>query len=66
MRVIFVSDEEAGEAALRCGFTTGVTPHHSDIVANEIAPWHAIVVRVEGGWKFFESAQDYDTWRKQT
>ena len=28
-------------------------------------PWAAKIVKVEGGYKGFESWQDYETWRNQ-
>jgi hypothetical protein len=34
--------------------------------AYELAPWAAIVVKVEGGWMAFESMSDYETWSKQS
>ena len=28
-------------------------------------PWAAKIVKVDGGYRCFESVADYDTWRKQ-
>jgi len=33
--------------------------------AEDLAPWAAIIVQVEGGWMAFESMSDYETWSKQ-
>lgn len=33
--------------------------------ARRIAPWAAIVRKVEGGYMAWESVADYDTWRGQ-
>jgi hypothetical protein len=33
--------------------------------AHEEAPWAAKIAKVEGGYMAFESAADYDAWRKQ-
>jgi hypothetical protein len=33
--------------------------------AQELAPWAAVIVAVEGGYKAFESINDYETWLKQ-
>jgi hypothetical protein len=33
--------------------------------AEDLAPWAAIIVPVEGGWMAFESMSDYETWSKQ-
>ena len=33
--------------------------------AVEKMPWAARVVKVEGGYKGFESVDDYETWRNQ-
>jgi hypothetical protein len=33
--------------------------------AEDLAPWAAIIVQVEGGWMAFESMADYETWSKQ-
>jgi len=33
--------------------------------AKTIAPWAYKIVRVEGGWLAFESADDYHTWKSQ-
>ena len=30
--------------------------------AIEVAPWAAVVVAVDGGYKAFESVADYETW----
>lgn len=29
------------------------------------APWAAVIARVGGGFRAFESAADYHTWRRQ-
>lgn len=34
-------------------------------VARKLAPWAAIVVKVCGGYKAFESWSDYQVWRNQ-
>jgi hypothetical protein len=28
-------------------------------------PWAAKIVKVEGGYRGFESVEDYETWRRQ-
>ena len=33
--------------------------------AREIAPWADKIVKVEGGYMAFESARDWETWKKQ-
>jgi hypothetical protein len=33
--------------------------------AQEIAPWAAEIVEVEGGYMAFESVADYETWNRQ-
>ena len=33
--------------------------------ARKLAPWAAIVAKVEGGYIAFESVQDYTTWKNQ-
>ncbi len=33
--------------------------------ARKLAPWAAKIVKVEGGYKAFESVTDYQTWRRQ-
>jgi hypothetical protein len=34
--------------------------------ARAMAPWAAEVIEADGGWMAFESADDADTWSKQT
>ena len=31
----------------------------------DVAPWAAIIVAVEGGWIAFESVTDYEVWSRQ-
>jgi hypothetical protein len=33
--------------------------------AERRAPWASYIVKVEGGYRAFESSYDYETWRKQ-
>jgi len=33
--------------------------------AKRQAPWAAKIVKVEGGYKAFESIADYETWKRQ-
>lgn len=33
--------------------------------AEELAPWAAEIIEVEGGWVAFESVADAETWAKQ-
>ena len=33
--------------------------------ATHKAPWAAKVIKVEGGYMAFESANDYETWKRQ-
>ena len=33
--------------------------------ARQQAPWAAKIVKVDGGYKAFESLQDYKTWKNQ-
>lgn len=33
--------------------------------ARDEAPWAAVVIEVEGGFRAFESLADYETWTKQ-
>lgn len=33
--------------------------------ARKLAPWAAKVVKVEGGYRAFESVADYETWKRQ-
>lgn len=33
--------------------------------ALKLAPWAAKIVKVEGGFKAFESITDYETWKNQ-
>lgn len=33
--------------------------------AQKKAPWAAKIVKVEGGYRAFESTQDYEVWKKQ-
>lgn len=33
--------------------------------ARKVAPWAAVIARVCGGFRAFESVSDYSTWRKQ-
>lgn len=39
----------------------GVTRKH----AEKMMPWAAKIVKVEGGYKGFESIADYKTWKNQ-
>jgi hypothetical protein len=33
--------------------------------AEKLAPWAEIIVKVEGGYHAFESAEDYRIWKQQ-
>jgi hypothetical protein len=33
--------------------------------ARKAAPWATVIAKVTGGYKAFESIQDYETWRNQ-
>lgn len=33
--------------------------------ATKIAPWAAVIVKVDGGYKAFESVDDFIVWSKQ-
>lgn len=33
--------------------------------ARKLAPWAAKVVKVDGGYRAFESIADYETWKRQ-
>lgn len=33
--------------------------------ARNLAPWAAKVVKVEGGYRAFESVADYEAWKRQ-
>ena len=33
--------------------------------AENACPWAEVIVKVSGGYQCFESAQDYETWKKQ-
>lgn len=33
--------------------------------ARKLAPWAAKVVKVDGGYRAFESLADYGTWKRQ-
>lgn len=46
---------------MRQEFLAGVTRK----MAAEECPWAAIIKKVEGGYRAFESKQDYETWRNQ-
>jgi len=44
------------------------TEYHTNITrkqAVKLMPWATKIVKVEGGYKGFESISDYETWRKQ-
>lgn len=38
---------------------------NSRSTAKRRCPWAAVIARVEGGYRCFESAEDYRLWRKQ-
>jgi hypothetical protein len=33
--------------------------------AKRLAPWAAVIIKVTGGFRAFESVSDYKTWRAQ-
>lgn len=33
--------------------------------ARQLAPWAAKIVKVDGGYRAFESLADYETWKRQ-
>lgn len=33
--------------------------------ATQAAPWAAVIVKVSGGYKAFESTTDYEIWQRQ-
>lgn len=33
--------------------------------ARKLAPWAAVVIKVDGGYRAFESTTDAETWRRQ-
>jgi hypothetical protein len=64
MRTLFVSYDDL-EAAARKHRVNVIDYTRSDILPNILAPWHAVVCAVDGGWMFWEDARDYQTWRNQ-
>lgn len=37
----------------------------SRYAAKKLAPWAAVIAKVEGGFLAFESVTDYDVWKRQ-
>ena len=45
---------------MRTETITGTRKH-----AKELMPWATVIVKVEGGYKGFESVEDYNVWKNQ-
>jgi hypothetical protein len=56
-----MQNERRGEKAMRTEYHTNITRKQ----AVKLMPWATKIVKVEGGYKGFESISDYETWRKQ-
>lgn len=65
MKRLLIIIEKSKEGRALCA-REGIANAANKAGARKLAPWAAIIARVDGGWLAFESKKDYYQWRRQS